>query len=67
MLRPCHCMPRASEPSAPPMMLSAVVKRKVGVQKFIRRGDRFDPTQAEFQFDDNPKWEYQPDKEKKAQ
>ena len=43
-----------------------VVKRKVGVQKFIRRGDRFDPNQAEFQFDDVPKWEYQPDKEKAA-
>ena len=43
-----------------------VVKRKVGVQKFIRRGDRFDPNQAEFLFDDVPKWEYQPDKEKPA-
>ncbi len=44
-----------------------VVSRKVGVQKFIRRGDRFDPNQAEFKFDDNPKWDYQPDREKPAQ
>ena len=43
-----------------------VVKRKVGVQKFIRRGDRFDPNQAEFLFDEMPKWEYQPDKERAA-
>jgi hypothetical protein len=42
-----------------------VVKRKVGVQKFIRRGDRFDPNQAEFLFEDNPKWDYQADKERK--
>ncbi len=40
-----------------------VVKRKVGVQKFTKRGDRFDPNQAEFQFDDNPKWDYQADRE----
>jgi len=38
-----------------------IVTRKVLVQKFIRRGDRFDPNQAEFLFDGNPTWEYQPD------
>lgn len=35
--------------------------RKVLVQKFIRRGDRFDPTHREFQFSGEPEWIYQPD------
>jgi hypothetical protein len=35
--------------------------RKVIVQKFGRRGDRFDPDQKEFEFDGDPLWEYQPD------
>ncbi|MFV0445747.1 MAG: hypothetical protein ACK5Q5_19370 [Planctomycetaceae bacterium] len=35
--------------------------RKVIVQKFARRGDRFDPNQKEFEFDGGPVWEYQPD------
>jgi hypothetical protein len=35
--------------------------RKVIVQRVIRRGDRYDPNQAEFLFDGNPKWEYQPE------
>lgn len=35
--------------------------RKVIVQKFSRRGDRFDPTQKEFEFDGDPAWDYQPD------
>jgi hypothetical protein len=43
-----------------------VVSRKVGVQKFIRRGDRFDPTQSEFLFDETPRWEYQPDRSRPA-
>lgn len=38
-----------------------VTSRKVIVQDFLRRGDRFDPNQAEFLFDGNPRWEYQPD------
>jgi hypothetical protein len=37
-----------------------VTYRRVLVQKFIRRGDRFDPNQMEFLFDGNPTWEYQP-------
>ncbi len=41
--------------------------RKVLVQKFIRRGDEFDPTQVEFEFDGKPFWEYQPDKKSKAE
>lgn len=36
--------------------------RKVLVQKFHRRGDRFDPNLKEFEFDGNATWEYQPDK-----
>jgi hypothetical protein len=35
--------------------------RKVIVQKFTRRGDRFDPTQREFEFEGDPDWAYQPD------
>jgi hypothetical protein len=35
--------------------------RKVLVQKFTRRGDRFDPTQKEFEFSGEPEWIYQPD------
>jgi len=35
--------------------------RKVLVQRFTRRGDRFDPDQIEFNFDGDPIWEYQPD------
>ena len=35
--------------------------RKVIVQKFARRGDRFDPNQREFEFDGGPQWTYQPD------
>ncbi len=35
--------------------------RKVIIQKYTRRGDRFDPTQKEFEFDGNPVWTYQPD------
>jgi hypothetical protein len=38
-----------------------VTSRKVILQDFLRRGDRFDPNQAEFLFDGNPRWEYQPD------
>jgi hypothetical protein len=38
-----------------------VTSRKVIVQDFLRRGDRFDPNQAEFLFDGNPRWDYQPD------
>lgn len=34
--------------------------RKVAVQKFTRRGDRFDPTQVEFKFDGPARWTYQP-------
>ncbi len=41
--------------------------RKVLVQKFTCRGDEFDPTQREFEFDGKPFWEYQPDKQTKAQ
>lgn len=36
--------------------------RKVLVQKFTSRGDEFDPTQREFEFDGKPFWEFQPDK-----
>jgi len=35
--------------------------RKVIVQKFARPGDRFDPTQSEFQFTGDPAWTLQPD------
>lgn len=41
--------------------------RKVLVQKFTSRGDEFDPTQHEFEFDGKPYWEYQPDKKSKAE
>jgi len=41
--------------------------RKVLVQKFTSRGDEFDPTQQEFEFDGKPYWEYQPDKKSKAE
>jgi hypothetical protein len=35
--------------------------RKVLIQRFDRRGDRFDPNQIEFEFDGDPIWDYQPD------
>lgn len=35
--------------------------RKVLVQKFTRRGDEFDPTHWEYEFDGDPQWDYQPD------
>lgn len=35
--------------------------RKVIVQKFTRRGDRFDPNSREFEFSGEPQWTYQPD------
>lgn len=35
--------------------------RKVLVQAFTRRGDRFDPNQAEFEFAGPPRWEYHPE------
>jgi hypothetical protein len=38
-----------------------VVWRKSIVQDFTRRGDRFDPTQVEFEFDGSPRWMYLPD------
>lgn len=38
-----------------------VVWRRCIVQKFTRRGDRFDPTQTEFEFDGRPQWIYLPD------
>lgn len=38
-----------------------IIWRKSIVQKFIRRGDRFDPTQVEFEFDGVPRWTYVPD------
>jgi hypothetical protein len=38
-----------------------VTWRKTLVQKFMRRGDRFDPTQHEFEFDGPPEWVYLPD------
>lgn len=41
--------------------------RKVLVQKFTSRGDEFDPTQREFEFDGQPFWEYQPDKKTSAE
>jgi hypothetical protein len=41
--------------------------RKVLVQKFTSRGDEFDPAQNEFEFDGKPYWEYQPDKQSKAE
>ncbi len=41
--------------------------RKVLVQKFTSRGDEFDPTQREFEFDGKPFWEYQPDKKTAAE
>ncbi len=41
--------------------------RKVLVQKFTSRGDEFDPTQREFEFDGKPFWEYQPDKKSHAE
>ncbi len=41
--------------------------RKVLIQKFTSRGDEFDPTQLEFEFDGKPFWEYQPDKMSKAE
>ena len=34
--------------------------RKVLVQRFSRRGDRFDPNQMEFKFEGKPVWEYHP-------
>lgn len=34
--------------------------RKVAIQKFTRRGDRFDPNQVEFNFDGPARWTYQP-------
>lgn len=34
--------------------------RKVLVQKFSRRGDRFDPNQIEFEIDGPPEWTYVP-------
>ncbi|MEW4528894.1 hypothetical protein [Maioricimonas sp. JC845] len=39
----------------------AMIWRKVLVQKFLRRGDRFDPNQKEFEFDGPASWEYLPD------
>ena len=39
------------------------LSRKVLVQKFHRRGDRFDPNVKEFEFDGNATWEYQPDRD----
>lgn len=41
--------------------------RKVLVQKFTSRGDEFDPSQQEFEFDGKPFWEYQPDQKSKAE
>ena len=38
-----------------------VVWRKSIVQNFTRRGDRFDPTQVEFEFNGPPRWTYLPD------
>lgn len=38
-----------------------MTSRKVIVQDILRRGDRFDPNQAELLFEGNPRWEYQPD------
>ncbi|WP_145369298.1 hypothetical protein [Maioricimonas rarisocia] len=38
-----------------------IVWRKVLVQKFLRRGDRFDPNQREFEFDGPAQWDYLPD------
>ena len=38
-----------------------VVYRKSIVQKFTKRGDRFDPTQAEFALEGPPRWVYLPD------
>jgi hypothetical protein len=35
--------------------------RKVLIQKFTRLGDRYDPSQIEFNFDGDPLWDYQPD------
>lgn len=35
--------------------------RKTITMKFTRLGDRFDPTQKEFEFDGDPEWTYQPD------
>lgn len=35
--------------------------RKVLIQKFIRRGDRFDLNLLEYKFAGPPEWEYQPD------
>jgi hypothetical protein len=35
--------------------------RKVLVQRYTRRGDRYDPSQIEFNFDGDPIWDYQPD------
>lgn len=38
-----------------------VLWRKSIVQKFTRRGDRFDPNQREFELDGEPRWVYLPD------
>jgi hypothetical protein len=38
-----------------------IVWRKTIVQRYTRRGDRFDPTQIEFEFDGPPQWTYLPD------
>lgn len=35
--------------------------RKALVQRFSRRGDRYDPSQAEFEFIGDPEWVYLPD------
>lgn len=42
------------------------LSRKVLVQKFHRRGDRFDPNVREFEFDGSATWEYQPDRGEKS-
>ena len=36
------------------------VWRKALVQRFTRRGDRYDPNQVEFEFDGDPEWVYLP-------
>lgn len=38
-----------------------VIWRKSIVQRFTRRGDRFEPSQREFEFDGPPQWVYLPD------
>jgi hypothetical protein len=40
---------------------SPIVWRRTIIQKFSRRGDRFDPTQTEFEFNGDPQWIYLPD------